>query len=158
LKALENRYYYEVQSRIEAAKCKVRRDSVKYVDTFIGGTHEFIVELSAAEQREFFERAYSFIAERIGEQNIFSAIVHMDEYTPHMHLCFVPLTRDNRLAAKEVLGNRAKMVKWQVIFIPTCPNAGRRWSVVSPPQKQGASISPQGCLSRRCGSMKRCRR
>ena len=116
IKAPENRYYYEVQSRIEAAKCKVRRDSVKYVDTFIGGTHEFIAGLPAKEQREYFARAYSFIAERVGERNIFSAIVHMDEYTPHIHLCFVPLTRDNRLSAKEILGNRESMVRWQDDF------------------------------------------
>jgi len=38
IKKPSNRYYYEVQSRIEVAKCRVRRDSVKYVDTFIGGT------------------------------------------------------------------------------------------------------------------------
>ena len=116
LKAPQNRYYYEVQSRIEAAECRVRRDSVKYVDTFIGGTHEFIRGLPVKEQREYFDRAYSFIAERVGEKNIFSAIVHMDEYTPHLHLCFVPLTRDNRLTAKEVLGNRESMIRWQDDF------------------------------------------
>lgn len=116
LKAPTNRYYYEVQSRIEAAKCKVRRDSVKYVDTFIGGTHEFIVGLSSDEQQEYFRRVYDFIAERVGEQNIFSAIVHMDEFTPHLHLCFVPLTRDGRLSAKEVLGNRESMIRWQDDF------------------------------------------
>ena len=33
-----------------------------------------------------------------------------------MHLCFVPLTEDNRLTAKEILGNRAKLSKWQDEF------------------------------------------
>lgn len=116
LKEPQNRYYYEVQSRIEAAKCRVRRDSVKFVDTFVGGTHEFIMGLPPKEQREYFERAYHFIAQRIGERNIFSATVHMDEHTPHLHLCFVPLTQDNRLSAKEILGNRENMVKWQDDF------------------------------------------
>ena len=32
--------------------------------------------------------ALDFISERVGEQNILSAVVHMDERTPHMHLCF----------------------------------------------------------------------
>ena len=31
----------------------------------------------------------------------------MDEKTPHLHLTFVPLTKDNRLCAKEIIGNRA---------------------------------------------------
>ena len=40
----------------------------------------------------------------------------MDEKTPHMHLIFVPLTKDNRLSAKEILGNRASLSKWQDDF------------------------------------------
>ena len=40
----------------------------------------------------------------------------MDEKTPHMHLCFVPITKDGRLSAKEVLGNKAAMCKWQDDF------------------------------------------
>ncbi len=40
----------------------------------------------------------------------------MDEKTPHMHLCFVPLTRDKRLSAKEILGNKKSMIRWQDDF------------------------------------------
>ncbi len=37
----------------------------------------------------------------------------MDERTPHLHLTFAPLTQDNRLCAKEILGNWASLTKWQ---------------------------------------------
>ena len=40
----------------------------------------------------------------------------MDEKTPHLHLVFVPLTEDNRLCAKEIIGNRANLTKWQDDF------------------------------------------
>lgn len=54
------------------------------------------------------------VAERVGEDNIVSAVIHLDEKTPHMHLCFVPLTKDHRLCAKEILGNRTHLSKyWQ---------------------------------------------
>ena len=53
---------------------------------------------------------------KIRPDMIFSAVVHLDEKTPHLHLCFVPLTDDNRLTAKEILGNRAKLSKWQDEF------------------------------------------
>ena len=36
--------------------------------------------------------------------------------TPHLHLVFVPLTKDNRLCAKEIIGNRANLTKWQDDF------------------------------------------
>ena len=38
------------------------------------------------------------------------------EKTPHLHLTFVPMTQDNRLCAKEILGNRANLTKWQDDF------------------------------------------
>ena len=40
----------------------------------------------------------------------------MDEKTPHMHLCFVPLTEDGRLSAKEIIGNKKKLTWWQDEF------------------------------------------
>jgi integrase len=40
----------------------------------------------------------------------------MDERNPHMHLCFVPLTKDKRLSAKEVMGDRNKLIEWQDKF------------------------------------------
>ena len=45
-----------------------------------------------------------------------SAVVHMDEKTPHMHLCFCPITRDGRLSAKDILGNKQSLSKWQDDF------------------------------------------
>jgi len=109
-------YYYEIQSRIEKAKCKVRKDSVRFIDTIITASPEFFQSRPPKEVEEYFRRAADFLAEEVGRHNIFSATVHMDERTPHMHLCFVPLTKDNRLSAKEVIGNRVKLTAWQDKF------------------------------------------
>ena len=64
----------------------------------------------------YFQRAADFLIDRVGRENIVSAMVHMDEKTPHLHLVFVPLTKDNRLCAKEIIGNRANLTKWQDDF------------------------------------------
>ena len=40
----------------------------------------------------------------------------MDEKTPHMHLSFVPLTPDDRLSAKDIVGNKKKLTWWQDKF------------------------------------------
>ena len=69
-----------------------------------------------AEIRAFFTEAVAFMEKKIGKGNIFSAVVHMDEKTPHMHLCFTPITEDRRLSAKEILGNRTQLSKWQDEF------------------------------------------
>ena len=108
-------YGQEIRHRVSMAGCRVRRDSVKFVETLITTSPEF-AKAHESEMPEYFERALGFLKERVGEENIFSAVVHMDEKTPHMHLCFVPLTKDNLLSAKEILGNKKNMIRWQDDF------------------------------------------
>lgn len=108
-------YGQEIRHRIGMAGCRVRRDSVKFVETLITTSPEF-AKAHESEMPEYFERALGFLKERVGEENIFSAVVHMDEKTPHMHLCFVSLTKDKRLSAKEILGNKKAMIRWQDDF------------------------------------------
>lgn len=117
----QHKYYGEIQLRIEQAqrenpKCKVRKDSVKFIDTIVTASPEFLAELSPESTRQYFEHALDFLKEEVDEENIFSAVVHMDERNPHMHLCFVPLTKDKRLSAKEVMGDRNKLIEWQDKF------------------------------------------
>ena len=93
----------------------MRKDSVKFVDTLVTVSPEF-AKAHEPEMPEYFNRAFDFLKERVGEENIISAVVHMDEKTPHLHLCFVPLTKDKRLSAKEILGNKKSMIRWQDDF------------------------------------------
>ena len=112
------RYTYkkEINRMVQAAGCKVRKDSVMMVETLITASPEFMNSLPPKEQKAYFAMAWDFIAERVGKENILSAVVHMDEKTPHMHLCFVPLTEDGRLSAKDIMGNKKKLTWWQDEF------------------------------------------
>ena len=112
------RYTYkkEINRMVQAAGCKVRKDSVMMVETLITASPEFMNSLPPEEQKAYFAMALDFIAERVGKENILSAVVHMDEKTPHMHLCFVPLTEDGRLSAKDIMGNKKKLTWWQDEF------------------------------------------
>ena len=44
----------------------------------------------------FFREAYNFMENRYGKENVVSAYVHLDETSPHMHFCFVPVIFDNK--------------------------------------------------------------
>ncbi len=110
------RYKAEVDKRIKESGCRVRKDSTRFVDTLITASPEFFKDMTHEKMVEYFRRAVDFMRNRIRPDMIFSAVVHLDEKTPHLHLCFVPLTEDNRLTAKEILGNRAKLSKWQDEF------------------------------------------
>ena len=91
----EGRYYHFIQSRIEQAGCRTRKDSTRFVDTLITASPEFFKGKSPKEIAAYFQRAADFLIDRVGRENIVSAMVHMDEKTPHLHLVFVPLTKDN---------------------------------------------------------------
>ena len=109
-------YKRESDNRITAAGCKTRKDSVRFVDTLITASPDFFKGKKREEVKVFFQAAVNFLSRKIGKDNIFAATVHMDEKTPHMHLCFTPITEDGRLSAKEIIGNRIQLTKWQDEF------------------------------------------
>ncbi len=112
------RYTYkkEINRMVAEAGCRTRKDSVMMVETLITASPEFMNQLPPEEQKAYFTMALDFISERVGEKNILSAVVHMDERTPHMHLCFVPITPDNKLSAKSILGNQKSLSEWQTAY------------------------------------------
>jgi hypothetical protein len=114
-------YWNEAKRLIKESGCKTKSNSVYIVETIITASPQFFADMLPSEQREFFERSADFFKSAIGERNIISAIVHMDETTPHMHLTFCPIIEDKakggmKLSAKDILGNSASLSKWQTRF------------------------------------------
>lgn len=112
----ERKYRAESERQIAAAGCRTRSDSVRVVEALITASPEFFKGKKRAEIKEFFNEALEFIRQNQSPETIISAVVHMDEKTPHMHLCFVPLTEDGRLSAKDIMGNKKKLTWWQDEF------------------------------------------
>ena len=112
----QDHYRKEAERQIAEAGCRTRTDSIRLVETLFTASPEFFHEKKPEEIREFFQTAVDFIAETQRPETIVSAVVHMDEKTPHMHLTFVPLTDDGRLCAKEIIGNKKKLTQWQDKF------------------------------------------
>ncbi len=110
------KYRREAERQISAAGCRTRKDSVRVVEAMVTASPEFFKGKKRSEIRPFFEEALAFIEGHQLKETVISAVVHMDEKTPHMHLCFVPLTEDKRLSAKEILGNKKKLTWWQDEF------------------------------------------
>lgn len=109
-------YRKMVLDRIDEAGDKRRKDSVVMQDCFVGGTPDWLKAKSIEEQREYFNHACSFFEDNFGKINIISAVVHLDEETPHMHLCFVPITNKGNLSSKTIIGGPKGLVKWQDKF------------------------------------------
>ena len=112
----QRKYRAEAEKQIAEAGCRTRSDSVRVVEALVTASPEFFKGKKKGEIKAYFQEALGFIQEHQDPKTIISAVVHMDEKTPHMHLCFVPLTEDGRLSAKEIVGNKKKLTQWQDRF------------------------------------------
>ena len=112
----KRKYRAEAEHQIAEAGCRTRKDSVRVVEALVTASPEFFKGKKKAEIRAFFEESLRFIEKHQSKGTIISAVVHMDEKTPHMHLSFVPLTPDKRLSAKDIVGNKKKLTWWQDEF------------------------------------------
>ena len=110
------KYRTEAEKQIAEAGCRTRSDSVRVVEALVTASPEFFKGKKKGEIKAYFQEALDFIREHQDPKTIISAVVHMDEKTPHMHLSFVPLTEDGRLSAKEIVGNKKKLTWWQDEF------------------------------------------
>ena len=109
-----DRYRKMSEALIKQYGCpKVRSDSIRVVETLITASPEFFKDKSEQEIRAFFQHAADFLKNELGGDRLIAAPVHMDEKTPHMHLSFVPITKDGRLSAKDIIGNRKSLTAWQ---------------------------------------------
>ena len=110
------RYRAEAERQTSAAGCRTRKDSIRVVEVLFTATPDFFKEKNRAEVKAFFTEALYFFEKQQAKETILSAVVQMDEKTPHMHLYFVPLKPDGRLSAKDIVGNKKKLTWWQDKF------------------------------------------
>ena len=109
-------YRKMVLERIEAAGARRRKDSAVMQDGLITASPDWLKGKTEQEQREFFDYAFQFVRKRYRDENILSAVVHLDEATPHLHFVFVPITEDGRLCSKEIMGGPKGMAMLQDDF------------------------------------------
>lgn len=104
----------DIDNEIRAAGAKSRSNSVLALDTIYTASPNFFQGKTNAENDRFFQDCLKFHNEHFG--HIISAVIHYDETTPHLHVVSVPLTKDGRLSARDVIGNKSKMSKTQDSF------------------------------------------
>lgn len=83
--------YEFMKKRCEELKVLKRKDVNWLVSWVITVPNDY-----QGNQELFFKEAYNFFENRYGRCNVVSAYVHLDETSPHMHFCFVPVVFDNK--------------------------------------------------------------
>ena len=74
-------------------KGHIKSNSIIMCEMIFTSEKEFFENVGEQETKRYFEESYRFICnyKNLGEENIISAVVHLDEGVPHMHLIFVPV-------------------------------------------------------------------
>lgn len=102
------------KERMGQIRINQRREDIKVAASWVITQPR---EIHQEESRKFFESAHYFLTKKYGEKNIVWSRVHMDESTPHLHFCFMPVTQDKKhegqekLCAKDVL-NRTSLMRF----------------------------------------------
>ncbi len=126
---------------------KVRKDAVMMCSFVVGSDREFFKSISEREQEKFFVDCTRFFADRYGEENIISAVVHMDETTPHLHLNLIPIA-DGRLCAKQLFDRKA-LQDLQTDFHSV---VGKKWNLQR--GKEGSTAKHLDTMSYKVKKMK----
>ena len=120
------RYMEIINERLSVLelKRKIRSDAILMNSFIVTSDGEFFKGLPPWEQREFFRDCAEFFSDKYGEENMISAIVHMDETTPHMHLNFIPINQE-RLSSKSLF-DRQKLAQLQTELHESI---GKKWGL-----------------------------
>ena len=92
-----------IHKRLEEVYCINRKD----VNVMCSWVITAPQDLDPEQGKQFFQESYNFLEKKYGEKNVVSAYVHLDEKTPHMHFCFMPIVPDvkhvqgEKVSAKE---------------------------------------------------------
>lgn len=81
----------------------------------ITSNNDFFDRIGEEETKRYFQTAYNFVAnyKNLGEENILSAKVHLDETTPHLHIVFVPVIHKLDTKSGKVINKIACSEYWK---------------------------------------------
>ena len=108
-----------LKSRVEetGAKGYERKNGVVVCELLFSASPDFFKNMNEDEVRSYFENCYEFACKKYGKENIISAMVHLDEKTPHMHLCFAPIVQKNgeyKFCANDLFNHKMEELQDQV--------------------------------------------
>ena len=82
----------------------LRSNSIIMCQMIFTSEQAFFDRIGEQETKRYFDECYKFMCsyKNLGEKNIISAVVHLDEGAPHMHLMFVPVVHTKDKDGKDI--------------------------------------------------------
>ena len=93
-----------IQQRLDTAGLtrKIGNNQVRAIRILLTGTHEDMERITdEGRLDEWCNDNLKYLADTFGKENIVSAVLHMDEQTPHIHATLVPIVKGERKRKKK---------------------------------------------------------
>lgn len=93
-----------IQHRLDTAGLtrKIGNNQVRAIRVLLTGTHEDMERITnEGRLDEWCSDNLKYLADTFGRENIVSAVLHMDEQTPHIHATLVPIVKGERKRKKK---------------------------------------------------------
>jgi len=93
-----------IQHRLDTAGLtrKIGNNQVRAIRILLTGTHEDMERITnEGKLDEWCNDNLKYLADTFGKENIVSAVLHMDEQTPHIHATLVPIIKEERKRKKK---------------------------------------------------------
>ena len=93
-----------ISHRIRTAgiKRKITPDQVRAIHIVLSGTHEDMARVQDEDRlNEWCDDNLQWLYRTFGKENTVSAVLHMDEHTPHIHATVVPIVTGERRKARK---------------------------------------------------------
>lgn len=93
-----------IQHRLDTAGLtrKIGNNQVRAIRVLLTGTHEDMERITnEGRLDEWCDDNLKYLSDTFGRENIVSAVLHMDEQTPHIHATLVPIVKGERKRKKK---------------------------------------------------------
>ena len=108
----------------ELLPAKIRKNGVIAVEYVFTASPEWWQSADEAKRQAFFKRSMQWLEDKYGSANVFAAVAHLDETTPHLSAFVCPKTQDGRLCAREFVGGPAKLSQDQDSYAEAVADLG----------------------------------
>lgn len=98
-----------IQHRLDTAGLtrKIGNNQVRAIRVLLTGTHEDMERITnEGRLDEWCDDNLKYLSDTFGRENIVSAVLHMDEQTPHIHATLVPIVKGERKKKEEQVKKR----------------------------------------------------
>lgn len=112
-----------ISHRIRTAgiKRKITPDQVRAIRIVLSGTHEDMMKIQEeGKLDEWCDDNLQWLHRTFGKENTVSAVLHMDEHTPHIHATVVPIVTEKRRKANKKQEDGKRLYRKKANIVRLC--------------------------------------